>query len=74
MRGQERDLTLEALRVHQVVGIHPRQIHAVREAGDLVQPRGQAAMASIAHEAYARIVEMSYDIERAIGGAVVDEQ
>src|SRR5262249_15816890 len=34
----------------------------------------QAAVASITHEAYARIIEMSYDIERAIGRAVVDEQ
>jgi hypothetical protein len=68
---QDTGLSLEALRVGDVIGIHAPKVRAVRERKNLVQTGWQASMHAVYQDCYTFIAESASDLDCAICRSVV---
>jgi hypothetical protein len=74
MGFQKGYLSFKALRMRDIIGVHPRDVAAAREAKPAVERGDQAKVAGIAFQAQARINNILQYAQRSVGRAIVDHQ
>ena len=73
--GQGTELLLQACRMHQVVGIHARDVFAAGLAHDLVQSRRQSEiLAAAVEDVDPAVLQPLQDLHAAVGRTIVDDE
>ncbi|PKP15133.1 MAG: hypothetical protein CVU07_11325 [Bacteroidetes bacterium HGW-Bacteroidetes-23] len=72
--AQHRELTLDAVRRNQVVGVHPGDDVVAGQGRDLVEARGELQVSPVRDDPNPGILHRPGDLKRTVGGAVVHQQ